>query len=305
MGDTKAKINSEGLHIKRGFKIQMNKNTQKFFSTCLIATLCLGFVGCAKTTATTDPSTTTQLENPYASTIITINTASDLNDNTLNLGCLSGSFGENWLVSNTNKPTISKFKTNEALVNGLVSGSVDAIITDIAFAQHSIANNSPIKINSLKFQSEKLAFVFNKGDENYRLFVNDAINSYKNDGYLVELLDNYMPLSGDIVLPDKIPYNSEYTTTVKVGTSSDFAPYDYYVNDVLYGYDITLMEMIADYNSWNVEFVDMNFNELFPALENGEIDIIASGIRITNDLYDIVDFSESYYSSEQVILTRK
>lgn len=277
-------------------------NIKKILSGCIVTTLCLGFIGCAKTT-TTDPTPTTQT-TPTTTNNVIINSFSDLNNN-LNIGCQSGSIGEEWLLSNTNNSTISKYKSNESLVSNLVNGNLSAIIIDEAHAQHLINNNTQLKINTIKFQTEEFGFALKKGDETFRSSVNDAIKNFKKDGVIDELLDVYMPLNGDIVLPDKKNYNNDYTTTIKVGTSSDFAPFEYYYNDILYGFDITLIEMIADFNEWNIEFVDMNFNELLNSLENEEIDIIVSGLTITNDRHDIVDFSESYYSSEQVIVTRK
>lgn len=289
--------------IKERIYIKMI-NIQKILTTCLISTLCLGFVGCAKTTTTVDPTPSTQTSPSTVTNNVVINSFSDLNNN-LNIGCQSGSVGEDWLLSNTNNSTISKYKVNQALVNDVVNGNIDAIIIDETYAQYLINNNTQVKINTIKFQTEELGFAFRKGDVTYRNSVNDVIKSYKKDGTIDELIDIYMPLSGDIVLPDKIAYNSDYTTTIKVGTSSDFAPFEYHHNDTLYGFDITLIEMIADANQWNVEFIDMNFNDLLTSLNNEEIDMIASGMSITDDRHNIVDFSETYYSSEQVIVTRK
>lgn len=282
----------------------MNKKLEKILSACLVTTLCLSFVGCAKSTNNVDVTTIDE-QQPVVNKTIIINNISDLTNNSYNIGCQSSSISEDWLNTYTTKATISTYRTNESLINALTNGGVDVVLTDLNFAQNLTKNNSQVKINSAKFQTEKIAFAFKKGEETLRLSVNEAIRSYQNDGTIVELLDIYMPLTGDIVLPDKKTYNNDYTTTIKVGTSSDFAPFEYYDDNVLYGFDITLIEMIADYNSWNVEFVDMHFNELIPALENDEIDIIASGLSITNERYDVLDFSESYYTSEQVILTRK
>lgn len=284
----------------------MNKNkipTIIAFTSAMIIS-CTSFVGCAKTTtttSTTEPSTqtTTNMQNT-----ISINSFSDLNNN-LKLGCQIGTTGEKWFLNNTNNSTISKYKTNESLTNDLISGKIDAIIVDEYYAENLVANNSQLKINTLKFPTEEYGLAFTKNNEDIRLAVNETIRMYQNDGTINSLKDAYMPTDGKIELPEKSTNTSNYSNTIKVGTCVDFAPFEYYVNDVLYGFDITLLEMVAEHNEWNIEFIDMNFNELIPALENGEIDIIASGMSITDDRHDVVDFSISYFETEQVIVTRK
>lgn len=54
----------------------------------------------------------------------------------------------------------------------------------------------------------------------------------------------------------------------------------------------------------NVIIVDKPFDTLIPALISGEIDFIAAGLSITEDRKQVVDFSEPYYESKQVIIVK-
>ena len=55
----------------------------------------------------------------------------------------------------------------------------------------------------------------------------------------------------------------------------------------------------------SLEVVDMSFDSLIPALSSGAIDFIAAGMSVTEERKKNVDFSEPYFTSNQVIIVRK
>lgn len=283
--------------------MNLNKILSKFALSVILA---VGLTSCSTKTNIDSPNETVAASTSNSSTSVDstttiIQNVSDLS-NFLSLGCQAGTSGQDWLLNNTSNSTISKYKSNHDLINGLLKGTVDAIIIDELPAKYFLENNPQLQQSSLKFSTEEYAFAFKKGNDELRQAVNSTINSYKKGEYFQELEKTYMPSNGNVVLPDKSTNNAS-GTTIKVGTCADFYPFEYYDNNVLYGYDITLMESIASDNSWNIEFVEMDFIDLITALQNDEIDIVASGMSITDKRDELVDFSVSYFQSEQVVLT--
>ena len=55
---------------------------------------------------------------------------------------------------------------------------------------------------------------------------------------------------------------------IKVGTCADFAPFEYMENDKMLGFDIDLMNYIAARIGYGVEFVNMSFDKLIPAVDD-------------------------------------
>ena len=51
--------------------------------------------------------------------------------------------------------------------------------------------------------------------------------------------------------------------------------------------------------------MDMSFDSLIPALSSGAIDFIAAGMSVTEERRKNVDFSQPYFTSNQVIIVRK
>ena len=84
---------------------------------------------------------------------------------------------------------------------------------------------------------------------------------------------------------------------IKVGTSADFPPFEYMENDKLLGFDIDLMNYIAARIGYGVEFVNMSFDKLIPAVVNGEVDCAISAITATDERESVVDFTRPYLAA--------
>lgn len=86
------------------------------------------------------------------------------------------------------------------------------------------------------------------------------------------------------------------------GTSAGFPPFEYIEDGKIVGFDIDLVYAIADLMGFEVEFIDISFDSLIPALNARNIDLIAAGMTITEQRGMVVDFSVPYYSADQAVL---
>lgn len=89
---------------------------------------------------------------------------------------------------------------------------------------------------------------------------------------------------------------------ITVGTSPDYPPFET-VDDEgnIIGFDIDLIEAIAAEMGVKVDLKAMNFDTIVTAVQSGQIDIGMSGFSV--DPERDADFSDSYYSGGQVLLT--
>jgi polar amino acid transport system substrate-binding protein len=86
---------------------------------------------------------------------------------------------------------------------------------------------------------------------------------------------------------------------IKVGTSADYPPFesvDASGNKV--GFDIDLMTEIAKRLGVKLEWVDMPFDSLIAAVQEGKIDASISAFNYTEERDQTIDFSDPYYTSE-------
>ncbi|MBL3592548.1 MAG: transporter substrate-binding domain-containing protein [Synergistaceae bacterium] len=83
--------------------------------------------------------------------------------------------------------------------------------------------------------------------------------------------------------------------TVRVGTESTYPPYEFRdASGALVGFDIDLVKLLADRLDWKIRWVEMPFDALIPALEEGEIDLIAACLSCTPERAARVAFSDPY-----------
>jgi polar amino acid transport system substrate-binding protein len=91
---------------------------------------------------------------------------------------------------------------------------------------------------------------------------------------------------------------------LRVGTSPDFPPFEF-INETtnqIVGIDIDLVKAVARKLGYDVEIVSIDFEGLIPALQAGQIDLIASGMTITEERAKVVDFSVPYWKADQALL---
>ena len=86
--------------------------------------------------------------------------------------------------------------------------------------------------------------------------------------------------------------------TVTVGINAEFKPFEYYNNEELTGFDIELMNRIGEITGYDIDYVDMPFEELVPSLSNGDIDCVISAFTITDERKKNMDFTIPYLTAD-------
>ena len=92
---------------------------------------------------------------------------------------------------------------------------------------------------------------------------------------------------------------------MRVGTSANYPPFEYYqeASKTFIGFDIELMQGVAREMGYSkVEFVDLEFNNLLPALKGGQVDAVISCLTITDERKGDVDFTKPYLASTNVVV---
>jgi polar amino acid transport system substrate-binding protein len=100
-------------------------------------------------------------------------------------------------------------------------------------------------------------------------------------------------------------FAQEGSKTYIVGTSADYPPFEWIDSNGNYvGLDMDIMRAIATLEGYQVEFRDIGFDSLIPALQSGKIDIIAAGMNSTSERAKIVDFTDVYWRADQPIMVK-
>ena len=93
----------------------------------------------------------------------------------------------------------------------------------------------------------------------------------------------------------------EAKTTLVVGVSADYAPFEFMYPDaggnmVYGGIDISVAQYVADEMGLTMQVENMSFDNLLASLDKGDFDIVLSAMEATPDRLENADFSTGYYS---------
>ena len=94
----------------------------------------------------------------------------------------------------------------------------------------------------------------------------------------------------------------EEEKVIKMGTNAAFPPYEYKEGDAFVGIDVEIAEAVAEKLGMKLEIVDMEFDSIITAVDQGEVDFGMAGMTVTEERLKEVDFTSSYATGVQVVI---
>lgn len=98
---------------------------------------------------------------------------------------------------------------------------------------------------------------------------------------------------------------SAASDTIRIVTDPTFPPMEFTRNGERTGFDIELTEALAAQMGKKIEWTDIDFKGLVPAVISGRADAAVSAIYITDARREVVDFTNSYYAGGLVVITKE
>lgn len=105
------------------------------------------------------------------------------------------------------------------------------------------------------------------------------------------------------------PAATEEKKVLKLVTSPDYPPYEYYDTSggskKIVGFDIEIAKKITEKLGYKLEIVESDFNGIIPALQANRADFAMAGMTPTEERKKNADFSMIYYTAKNTIVARK
>lgn len=114
------------------------------------------------------------------------------------------------------------------------------------------------------------------------------------------------PLSVEptLILSTPTTITAPSLAVLSVGVNAQFKPFVYYDEQGrLVGFDVDLIDALADAGNFEFGYVDLPLEELLAQVERGEIDIAISAITITPERQALFNFSEPYFGQGQAAVS--
>lgn len=218
------------------------------------------------------------------------------------------------------------------LLTALKSGAIDGYVAEEPTAFSVCASNDdltylPFKNNDTGFTATAadvgIAIGLKKGNT-----LRDQINTVLaeiTDEQRSELMEQIVTLaSGGTVTEFAVHCDAPATTngTLKIGMECAYEPYNWtdtegtslgavpissegqsglYAN----GYDVQIAQYVANRLGLTLEIYAMEWDSLIPAVNSGAIDAIVAGMSPTAERSEQIDFTDTYYESNLVVIIRK
>lgn len=232
-----------------------------------------------------------------------INTFADVKN--AKIGVMIGTTGEAIAFARFPKAQIKSFDDIMDAVAAMKSGQLEAIITAYPTALQVIKKNRELRRLPEPLQNEDSAIALKKGNAELLAAVNGIIAELRHDGTLESMKKRWFK-------SDLSPYEEMNITlpakgkVLTIGVSATREPLNFVDKDGrVTGHDGELARIIGAKLHRPVEFSNMKFMSLIPALQSGKIDMIVSGMTATDERRKKVDFSQPYFANAQVMIVKK
>lgn len=100
------------------------------------------------------------------------------------------------------------------------------------------------------------------------------------------------------------PVSALSTSVLRVGLTANYPPLVNKESGKLVGIEIDLANEVGKDLNKRMEFVEMPWERLIPALASGDIDVIMSGMSVTDGRKKKISFTEPYMQIGQMAITR-
>lgn len=90
---------------------------------------------------------------------------------------------------------------------------------------------------------------------------------------------------------------AELQDSYVVASDTSFVPFAFEEEGEFVGFDMDMINEIADRVGFEVELETTNFDGIIPGLQTGSFDIAIAGIGITDERAEVIDYTSPYYMS--------
>lgn len=220
------------------------------------------------------------------------------------IGCQTGTTGHAF-VSDTDGAQVCSFSTSREAMAALMSESIDAFVIDKEVAENLVSQYSKTKILEEPFAEEEYAISFSKENGVLGAKINQALFDIKEDGTLKSITAHWIGDEADQQSYTPSPDLDRSNGKIIMGTNAAFAPFESIdAQNNIVGFDVDMMLAICDRLNMELEIVNMEFDSIITAVQNGNVDVGVAAITITPERQELVDFTQSYTRTNQVIIVK-
>ena len=194
-----------------------------------------------------------------------------------------------------------EFNSLTDAVMALTSGKVDAVATEDAVCMAMRREGQPLRRVAESMGTSPYGILFGKGTdprlkEEFNAFLADS----KADGSLEQLEQKWFGEQTPVDIPDYSDLTGR-ENVIRFAVESGQRPFSYIKDGKFTGYDVEILSLFAREYGYGLEILDVSFSGLLTGIEQGKFDMAGSGITITEERKQSMDFSDPYHTEDLVL----
>ena len=160
---------------------------------------------------------------------------------------------------------------------------------------------------TFELTSESYAFAVKKDNATLLASANELLAELKANGDLDIILNSFFDGTATFEYTNpvsSIPTGADKANYLIVATNAYFPPFEYYNGNKITGIDMKIASLLAEKLGKTLYIADMEFDSVIPSVQSGESDIGMAGMTVTEARMEAVNFTNTYYTSAQVLVAR-
>ncbi len=220
------------------------------------------------------------------------------------VGVQLGTTGDIWASENTGAEVV-RYDEITLAFQALGNGDLDAILNDGPTSADIIKANPELNATLVgePFTDEFYGIAIRKDFPELRDAINVGLAAIRESGQYDEIYNAWFGAPEAAAEPAAPAVD---LGLVQVGTNAEYPPFESVdETGAVVGFDIDIMNAVAEAAGFQVEFVNTRWDGIFVALTTGEFDAVISAATITDERKQAVDFSDPYFNAGQMIAVIK
>ena len=221
------------------------------------------------------------------------------------IGVTTGTTGEAIALAKFPDAKIKRFNDIMDAIAAIKAGQLDAVITSTLTAYQVVRKNPEFYCLPEPLQYEDTSIAVKKGNDELLLAVDNIIGELKADGTLKDMEKRWFKKDPGPYEERKIDVQTE-GNVLNIGVSAYREPVNFVDKDGrVTGFDGELARIIGARLHRPIEFYNMKFMALIPALQSGRVDLIVTSMTATRERKKSVDFTRPYAINAEVMIVKK
>ena len=195
------------------------------------------------------------------------------------------------------------YDTFPLAVTDLKNGNVDYAIVDKSTAKALCAEIDGLKImDNIPLSTEYYGIGIDPAQEGLKAQIDAILAEHAEE--IEAIKEKYTNNEEDkfVGITSAAKDVNKASEQLVVATNAEFPPFEYKEGTQYYGIDMEIAKIIADELGLELVIEDMDFDNVVGSVGKQGIDIAMSGITITAERLDVINFSEPYYTEAIVVV---